>query len=112
MKTQKEKIENMFRQKMCISIFLGALCGVTFGQVADIPDSNLVQAIREALTLPANSEITTQDLRRLKILEAVNSDIRNLSGLEHAVNLEHLEVWANPISDLTPIANLKAIKSA
>ena len=95
---------------VCFLLYI-ALCGAAFAQVVDIPDPNLAQAIREELTLPADSEITVQDLRRLKILEAVNSDIRNLSGLEHAVNLEHLEVWANPISDLTPIANLKRLKA-
>ena len=101
-----------FRQALTLYLLLYiALHSVTFGQVVNIPDSNLAQVIREELALPAGSEITVQDLHRLKILEAANSDIRNLSGLEHATNLEHLEVWANPISDLTPIANLKGLKA-
>ncbi len=100
------------QQKFALYLLLYlALSSIAFAQVVDIPDSNLAQVIREELALPAGAEITVQDLNGLTILEAVNSDIRNLSGLEHAANLEHLEVWGNSISDLTPIANLKGLKA-
>ena len=95
---------------MCIVCFYIGFCGVVFAQVVDIPDPNLAQAIREELALPAGSEITVQDLQRLTFLDADNHDITNLSGLEHAVNLEDLEMWGNPISDLTPVAKLKRLR--
>ena len=32
--------------------------------------------------------------------------VKNLAGLEHATNLETLEIWYHDVSDLTPVANL------
>ena len=87
-----------------------AFTSIAFAQVVDIPDSNLAQAIREELALPAGSETTAQDLRRLTFLDVDNHDITSLSGLEHATNLEDLDIWGNPISDLTPIAKLKRLR--
>ena len=42
----------------------------------------------------------------MKSLEALESNIRNLTGLEFATNLMELHLGINQISDLTPLKNL------
>ncbi len=96
-----------FRQKITLSLLLYIVLGnVAFAQVVEIPDPNLRAAIRDALNLPAGDPITQSALRRLTQLEARDRGITELSGLEFATNLEHLELALNPISDLTPLAKL------
>ena len=78
-----------------------------------IPDANLAAAIRQEI----GNSITTDTLLNLKCLEARNRAIKDLTGLEHAYNLEELhlngeyiegEGWvnSNTISDFSPIAGL------
>ena len=86
-----------------------------FSQARDvsIPDANLAAAIRQEI----GNAITTDTLLNLKRLEARNSGIKDLTGLEHAHNLEHLDlggeyiegegsVNSNTISDFLPIVGL------
>ena len=53
-----------------------------------IPDANLAAAIRQEI----GNSITTDTLLNLKRLEARNSGIKDLTGLEHADNLEELNL--------------------
>ena len=78
-------------------------------QLVEIPDTNLRQAIRETLELPAEAPITRQEMLRLQQLHAPNKEITDLTGLEYAINLKSLRAWDNPISDPTPLANLTAL---
>ena len=72
------------------------------------PDVNLRAAIAEALgtentdTVP----ITLAELVTLTTLKASNRDIKDLMGLEHAINLEEMWISGNPVSDLSPLAGL------
>ena len=94
-------------QKTSLSLLLIILLGsVAFAQIVDIPDPNLRAAIREALNLPGDAPITQAAMRRLTKLEARDRGITDLFGLKFATNLEYLELALNPISDLTPLANL------
>ena len=101
--------------------------------VVEVPDPNLRQAIREALSLPEDISLTQQQMLRLKRLSAWNSEITDLTGLEHAtflmdlglsgnqihdlrplaglVQLEGLSLSGNPISDISPLVNLTNLKS-
>ena len=94
----------------------------------NIPDPNLERAIREEIGLLADRPVTQLVMNQLTGLDAGNSQIGDLTGLEHATNLkwidlhqnnisdlkpladlthlERLSLWGNPISDLSPIANL------
>ena len=74
--------------------------------VIEIPDPNLEKAIREALELPDDRPITTQEMEQLTELSAWNSGITDLTGLEHATFLKLLALRGNLIQDLTPIAGL------
>ena len=99
-----------FRQKITLSLLLYiALCSTAFAQTVDIPDPNLRDAIRNALNLPGDVPITQADMRRLTKLEPRWQGIQgitDLSGIEFATNLKHLDLAMNPISDFTPLANL------
>ena len=78
----------------------------TSAQTVNIPDTNLRAAIAEALGKAPNARITRDEMATLRRLDAVSMDIRNLKGLEAAVNLENLNLHTNAISDLSPLAGL------
>ena len=76
-----------------------------------IPDPNLRQAIREALTLPDETSITQQEMLRLKRLKANEAHIENITGLEYAINLDFLAFAVNEIQDINPLAGLTNLDS-
>ena len=78
-------------------------------KVVSIPDRNLATAVRKALDLTPNARITDQAMQRLTRLDAKESQIKNLTGLEHATRLESLELRKNQITDIRPLANLKGL---
>ena len=75
-----------------------------------IPDYYLEAAVRKELGKPEGRPLTRGDLKRLGKLVADYKRIKNLSGLEHAVNLTELNLGNNEISDITPLAALTNLK--
>ena len=71
----------------------------------------LLAAIRKALGKPQNAQLTKEDMLRLTELYADRKGIRDLTGLEHATNLERLELRHNAIADLTPLRNLTRLNN-
>ena len=80
-------------------------------QIVEIPDPNLERAIREELNLSVGTPITQQEMLRLFGLRSQEGQIENLTGLEYAHNIEHLQIAHNPIKDLSPIFNLTRLRS-
>ncbi|MDE0014487.1 MAG: leucine-rich repeat domain-containing protein [Candidatus Poribacteria bacterium] len=78
--------------------------------VIPIPDANLAKAVRKALELGNNARITNQQMLKLSVLEAKNSKIKNLTGLEHAKNLIELRLDRNQIRNLNPLSGLTRLK--
>ena len=76
-----------------------------------MPDANLRQAVREKLNLSQNTPLTVLHLERLYDLVILESDIANLQGLEHAVNLHFLHLSNSKITNLTPLAELFSLKT-
>lgn len=76
-----------------------------------VPDANLRVAIAETLGKASGTTTTQADMQRLRHLHADDRGIRDLTGLEHATNLERIEVRRNEISDLTPIAGLTRLNN-
>ena len=74
--------------------------------LVSIPDAALAAAIKTALGLAAGDDITQEAMQTLTSLKAEQRGISNLTGLEHAINLQTLELRRNQISDLTPISRL------
>ncbi|MCE2416635.1 leucine-rich repeat domain-containing protein [Candidatus Poribacteria bacterium] len=76
-----------------------------------ISDPNLRAVIAETLGKEdtATVPITPQEMATLTTLRASNRDIKDLTGIEYAINLEELWISNNPISDLSPLAELKSL---
>ena len=83
---------------------------VTFNAVAEtginIPDPNLRAAVETALDKAAGDPITPSEMAALTDLEAKERGISDLTGLEHATNLQVLGLWRNSVSDLSPLTGL------
>ena len=76
------------------------------GASVHIPDANLRSAIAEALGKAPGTAITVEEMATLTSFTANDRDIRNLTGLEFAKNLEVLELRNNLIADLSPLTEL------
>ena len=77
------------------------------GTVVHIPDPNLRAAIAESLGKNPNAPITVQEMERLgPDLDARNRSIRDLTGLQFAINVTELDFDHNQIVDISPIAGL------
>ena len=79
-------------------------------KVVTIPDPNLAAAVRERLNIPSGEPVTTHYIPSLVKLVAHKDGTKDLTGLEHAVNLTELYVPYNPISNLSPLATLTNLK--
>ena len=68
-------------------------------------DSNLESVVREVLDRPKGL-LTPEDVNSLTRLRATNKNIRSLAGIEHSTALQWLDLMANRIVDVGPLANL------
>ena len=78
-------------------------------QVVNIPDANLRTALAEHLGKEEGAQITREELATLTEFHADDRGIRDLTGLEFAVNLVRIELRHNAISNLGPMAGLGAL---
>ena len=86
-------------------------------EIVNIPDENLRKAIKESLGKKQEDKITRTDMESLKELNSdslpiigTNRGIKDLTGLEYAINLEFIDLSENSISDLSPIKDLTKLK--
>ena len=80
------------------------------GESVDIPDPNLRAVIEEALDKAPGAVITTEDMATLTTLSTSDRDIKDLTSIEHAVNLEEMWIEDAHISNLAPLAGLTKLK--
>ena len=71
-------------------------------EVVSISDPHLAAAVQEQI----GGAITTHTILSLRRLSVRDRGITDLTGLEHAHNLEYLYARENPISDVSPLAGL------
>lgn len=97
-------------------ILAGALPSAVSAETADgieIPDATLKATIVDTLEL-STDVVTENDMKKLTELETPVNDpakkIKDLTGLEYAINLTSLNLDYNKITDLTPIAGLTKLK--
>ena len=69
-------------------------------------DPALRTAVEQALGKEAGAPITEEDLLALTTLEAPSQQIRDLTGLELATNLEKLDLLGNEVADVSPLRDL------
>lgn len=79
-------------------------------KVVSIPDQNLAAVVRKALDLTPNAQITDQAMQKLTRLEARESQIKDIKGLEHATQLTELRLYKNQIRDINPLSKLTGLK--
>jgi internalin A len=77
--------------------------------VVTFADSNLEVTVRRALIQP-EGDLLNLDLEALTNLDASNTSIATLDGLQFMRGLKRLELDQNPISDLSPLAGLKKLE--
>ena len=99
----------MKMQQFCFTVLL-LICllmpAMASAQVVDIPDPNLRAVIENFLRKAPGTEITVDDMARLKFVNAGDMGIRDLTGIEHAANLTSLLLGYNLIVDISPLASL------
>ncbi len=91
---------------LCVFVGFGIACSVASAQEEWMPDPNLRQAIREVLELPDEIPLTQLLMNQLTGLDAANSQITDLTGLECATNVTWLKLGLNDIRDISPLAGL------
>jgi len=89
-------------------LFSAIPAGVAASEAISFPDANLEAVVRDELGI-SEGDITDEDMTALRVLDADDKKISDLSGLEHAVNLRDLDLESNQVSDLGPLANLTSL---
>ena len=84
---------------------------IATAQTVDIPDPNLRDYIERVLNKAAGDPITVTEMATLTFLDPWGEDIRDLTGLDHAINLTDLNLNRNSISDISPVAGLTNLTS-
>ena len=75
----------------------------------NIPDPNLRAKIEDALGKTSGDPITATEMATLTSLNAQDSSISDLTGLETATNLTTLKLGNNSISDISALAGLTSL---
>ncbi len=79
--------------------------------VVHVADFNLKAAIREALGKSGYGPLTKADVERLTTLDLRNREIRDLTGLEWATQLTHLNIEGNPLNATAANTQLPALEA-
>ena len=101
-------------QRLAQSIILIFTMGVFFcshppiatAQTVHIPDRSLRTVIKTTLGKEPGEDITQADMASLESFDAFESGVRNITGLEYAINLSELHLGKNQISDLSALKGL------
>ena len=98
-----------FGKALLCGLSMYTLVSTSFAEVMVVPELNLEKAICQSLGVSRDN--LTQKLveEELTSLDASSMEIRDLTGLEFAKNLEILVLSNNLIEDISPISNLASI---
>ena len=98
-------------QVICLIFTMSVLFLVSYqvasAQTVHIPDPGLLAAIELALDKQPGDDVTQAEMASLKLLEALEFNIHNLTGLEFASNLIELRLGDNRILDISPLEGLQ-----
>ena len=108
MNIPKRKVLRRYGYVFVVLIALMGCVPVAFAQDW-MPDANLRVAVREDLGLAADAELTQAKMADLINLHESKAGITNITGIEHATNLQTFVLWGNSFSDLSPLTNLTAL---
>ncbi|MBJ6360622.1 leucine-rich repeat domain-containing protein [Paenibacillus sp. GCM10012307] len=92
-------------------LFIGIANPISvIGAAVTFADAGLEAAVRDALHKPSGA-ISTEDLQGLTQLQAAGRGIRNIAGLEYAVNLQSLNLSNNEISNIAKLGSLTRLET-
>lgn len=91
---------------LIVALFIGI--NIVYAQEEQwMPDPALQEAVREELGIAADTPLTQAYVQlHLTSLRAINKGIVDLTGLEHATDLQFLVLISNEIRDLSPLSGL------
>ncbi|MDQ0857211.1 fibronectin type III domain-containing protein [Bacillus sp. V2I10] len=78
------------------------------GKTIEFKDKNLKLAVQEQLRI--QRDVTESDLEKLTYLNASPYEIKDLSGLEYAVNLQHLELAGNRLNSFEALKSFTKLE--
>ena len=84
---------------------------VTGRETTLMPDELLRAAVRNALGLSEEDELTQQGIATLTSLSTYQKAINDFTGLEHATSLTSLSIEFSQISDISPLQSLTNLTS-
>lgn len=76
-----------------------------------LPDKVLRAAVLRSLNKPPEAELAADELLSLRGLNLNNAGVRDLAGLEAAINLERLELAGNNLRNIADLAPLRSLSS-
>ena len=77
--------------------------------IATFEDANLEAAIRAALSVGAQDDLTCGLVSGLTDLEARDAGIESLVGIQNLTNLTNLDLWPNSITDISSLSGLTSL---
>ena len=100
---------------LAVTVAVGAWWQPAFGEVegndsetlVEIPDAALRKALEQALRKDSDEPITRGEMESLLTIRT--SGVRQLTGIEYALNLQWLVLMNGTISDLGPLAGLESL---
>ena len=98
---------------LAAALSLGAAANLTAQDAPLFPDAKLEAVVRQYVFAKRdNTEpLTADDVKNISTIEGKDKGIRDLRGLEKCTSLALLDLEANDIADLDPIAGLVNIQS-
>ena len=100
----------MYKRLFSLIVALFIVNATYAQEEAWMPDPALREAVRATLEIPEGIPLNTNDMQRLYTLISNNETVQNLEGIQHATNLEYVQVVRCQISNLTPIAKLQNLR--
>lgn len=79
-------------------------------RVATFEDENLEAVIREVINFHSDEDIMRSQLEGIKVLDARESEIHSLVGIEYLSGLEELYLRRNQITEIEPLKNLTTLR--
>ena len=80
------------------------------GRHVHIPDPNLRVIIAEELSKSPNAPITVEEMEGLRALRSRDRRVHDLTGLQLATNLIHLELDNSRVADTSPLTSLTNLR--
>ena len=101
-----ERDSILYKCKALLISCLFFVVGTVSAQTVHIPDWRLQFVIERTLGKAPGATITAEDMATLTQIDAEDYGIKDLTGIELAINLTQLILTDNKIKDISPLANL------